>query len=139
MAGDNSVQDVPKWKIALAVGTPVAIGIAIAWYYKNKQSEPGDNPEERPRMVDPDRTDVESVLSETSVMTEFVKVNFSIFWRVEDIDSSTFMLMNNPLTNLKWIKLLSNYVNCYKLNFELSSKSFLENSDRCLFNQNRTQ
>ena len=74
MAGENNVQDVPKWKIALAVGTPVAIGIAIAWYYKNKPSEPGDSPEEHPTMVDPDRTDVESIMSETSVLTEFVKV-----------------------------------------------------------------
>ena len=75
MAGENNVQDVPKWKIALAVGAPVAIGVAVLWYYKNKQSEPGDSPEERPKMVDPDRTDVESVTSETSVLTEFVRVS----------------------------------------------------------------
>ena len=75
MAGENNVQDVPKWKIALAVGAPVAIGVAVLWYYKNKQSESGDSPEERPKMVDPDRTDVESVMSETSVLTEFVRVS----------------------------------------------------------------
>ena len=75
MAGENNVQDVPKWKIALAVGAPVAIGVAVLWYYKNKQPEPGDPPEEHPKMVDPDRTDVESVMSETSLLTELVKVS----------------------------------------------------------------
>ncbi len=79
MAGANSVEEVPKWKIALAIGVPIGVGMAAIWYYKNKSPESGGPPDERPhhvpRMVDPDRTDVDSVLSETSVLTEFVKVS----------------------------------------------------------------
>ncbi len=75
MAGENSVEDVPKWKIALAVGLPIGLGVAALWYYKNKGPGSVDSSDDHSKMVDPDRTDVDSVLSETSVLTEFVRVS----------------------------------------------------------------
>ena len=77
-SGQNNV-DIPKWKIALAVGAPVAIGVAVLWYYKNKEPDSGERLHEPPKMVDLDRTDVESVMSETSVLTEFVRVSSFLF------------------------------------------------------------
>ncbi len=35
----NVTETLPKWQIALAVGTPVAIGLAGLWYYKYKKSK----------------------------------------------------------------------------------------------------
>ena len=71
---DGNVQDVPKWKIALAVGVPVTVGIAALWYYKKKNPGPPGMPGDTPKVPELDRTDVESVTSELSTLTDFIKV-----------------------------------------------------------------
>jgi len=40
MASESSIGDesLPKWKVALAVGAPVALGLAGVWLYKRRFS-----------------------------------------------------------------------------------------------------
>ncbi len=51
MAADspaNSSTGLPKWQIALAVGAPIAVGVAVgAYYYRKSRSKDADTDEEK--------------------------------------------------------------------------------------------
>ena len=61
MAYDRSYVDEswPKWKVALAVGAPVALGVAGVWLYKRRRSSSAVVKSKTPEnMVTEDRSQV---------------------------------------------------------------------------------
>ena len=49
-SGNSVTENWPKWQIALAVGAPVAIGLAGLWYYRQKPPREEVTPSETPNV-----------------------------------------------------------------------------------------
>ena len=48
----NVTEGWTKWQIALAVGAPVALGLAGLWYYKRSKSSYGDDSNKNDKVKD---------------------------------------------------------------------------------------